>query len=97
MSRARIRTPRGYGRYSHRPSPEGRSAKAAYMRMVRAEHARRRDAARAAGQVYVAEGITHGYSGYSNYCCQCFTCVDAKSSRDSARRAGLVPIKAGAA
>lgn len=97
MSTAIRRTPPGYGRYSHRPSAEGRQAKAEYMRERRRRHARLRDEARARGEVYVAEDITHGYSGYVNYCCQCPTCTDAKAARDSARRAVPGSNKAGAA
>jgi hypothetical protein len=52
---------------------------AAYNRAYRQAARRRRDAARAEGREYVAEGIRHGLSGYQIHACRCLACKAANA------------------
>jgi hypothetical protein len=59
-----------------------KAAKAEYVRTRRAATAGLRKQAAAAGQVYIAQGISHGYSGYRDASCRCSVCWRAaKASR----------------
>jgi hypothetical protein len=59
-----------------------KAAKAEYVRTRRAAAAELRRQAKAAGQVYVAAGISHGVSGYRDASCRCQVCFRAaKASR----------------
>jgi rubredoxin len=70
-----------YARYSQGCRCETcKAAKADYIRTRRAAAAGLRRQAVAAGQVYVAAGITHGASGYRDASCRCPVCCRAKKA-----------------
>jgi hypothetical protein len=70
-----------YARYSQGCRCETcKAAKAEYIRTRRATAAGLRRQAAAAGQVYVAAGITHGASGYRDASCRCDVCCRAKKA-----------------
>jgi hypothetical protein len=72
-----------YARYSQGcRCEECRAAKACYARTRRAAAAELRRQANAAGRVYIAAEISHGYSGYRDFSCRCEVCCRAaKASR----------------
>lgn len=79
-------TGHGYLAYAYGCRCEAcRTAKALYMRTKRAAARVLREAAKAAGEVYVAEGIRHGYSGYQDYGCRCTACWRARKGADARR------------
>lgn len=55
-----------------------REAPRAYQARLRAAGRQAREAAAARGQVYVAEGITHGSYGHSTHGCRCPICCRAE-------------------
>ena len=54
----------------------------AYQAAIRAAGRQARKAAAARGQVYVAEGITHGSSGHTMHGCRCQICCRARKAND---------------
>jgi hypothetical protein len=50
-----------------------------YNRHYRQAARSRRDAARAEGREYVAEGVRHGLSGYQVHACRCLVCKAANA------------------
>jgi hypothetical protein len=79
-----------YARYSQGcRCEECRAAKACYARTRRAAAADLRRKAAAAGQVYIAAGITHGYSGYRDASCRCLVCCRAKKASQVRRERQL--------
>jgi hypothetical protein len=65
-----------------------REGRRVYQRDFRSRAKVRRDLAQAAGQSYVAAGITHGLYGYQRHVCRCFTCRLANSQAVARQRAG---------
>jgi hypothetical protein len=78
----------GYGRYTMGCRCQVcTTAKVAYTKRYRQRSRQLRDAARAQGVEYIAQGIKHGLSGYQAHSCRCPVCKLANADSSMRYRA----------